>query len=77
MRTYFTGLRGETLYKAEINDDDNVTLTKHFAGEYGRLRAVAVRDNELFFSTSNRDGRGSPVNDDDRIFAVPLRTLLD
>lgn len=70
---YFAGLRGQTLYEAKINTDDTVSLTRHFAGEYGRLRAVAVRDNELYFSTSNRDGRGSPVSDDDHIYAAPLK----
>jgi hypothetical protein len=39
-----------------------------FVGEYGRLRTVvAAPDGTLWFATSNRDGRGSPRDGDDRI----------
>lgn len=72
---YFTGLRAQTLYQAKINNDDTVSLTRHFSGQYGRLRAVAIRDGELYFSTSNRDGRGAPTSGDDHIYAVSLNVL--
>lgn len=73
---YFTGLRGQTLYEAKISGD-TVNLTSHFASEYGRLRAVTVSDQALFVSTSNRDGRGSPNKQDDRILRIPLQVLHD
>ena len=42
-----------------------------FQGEYGRIREVAEGpDGALYFSTSNRDGRGSPAADDDRIMRI-------
>lgn len=69
---YFAGLRGQSLYQAKINDDNKVTLSRHFSGEYGRLRAVVVRGDELYFSTSNRDGRGSPAENDDRLLSIKL-----
>lgn len=71
---YFTGLRGQTLYEAKINGN-TVSLTSHFATKYGRLRAVTVSDQALFVSTSNRDGRGSPGEQDDRILRIPLQVL--
>jgi glucose/arabinose dehydrogenase len=41
------------------------------AGKYGRIRDVAEGpDGFLYFSTSNRDGRGSPARDDDRIIRL-------
>ena len=45
------------------------------AGKYGRIREVAEGpDGYLYFSTSNRDGRGSPSSDDDRIIRlVPIK----
>jgi len=43
----------------------------YFDGEFGRLRDVAA-DGEwnVYILTSNRDGRGSPVQNDDRILKI-------
>lgn len=73
---FFAGLRGQSLYQAVIGEDVTVSLKRHFGGEYGRLRAVATKDQVLYFSTSNRDGRGTPIAADDRIFQAPL-TLFE
>ncbi|HZI59726.1 MAG TPA: PQQ-dependent sugar dehydrogenase, partial [Pyrinomonadaceae bacterium] len=41
--------------------------------EYGRIRDVAEGpDGAIYFSTSNRDGRGKPASDDDRIMRLVL-----
>jgi len=38
---------------------------------YGRIREMeAGPDGYIYFSTSNRDGRGSPAPDDDRIMRI-------
>jgi len=71
---YFTGLRGKSLYQAKITGEE-VRLTSHFAGEYGRLRAVVVNGQDLLISTSNRDGRGTPSAKDDQILRVPLKII--
>lgn len=75
---YFTGLRGQTLYKATIgtaSTTPTVTLNRYFTETYGRLRAAVVHEEKLYISTSNRDGRGSPTAEDDRIISI-VPTIL-
>lgn len=73
---YFAGLRGQSLYRAQLADDA-VTLTRQFTEQYGRLRAVTEHDGALYVSTSNRDGRGSPGSDDDRILRIDPKQLRE
>ena len=73
---FFVGLRGSTLYQASIEDIDDVTLTKHFAGEFGRLRDVMVDDDILYFISNNTDGRGNPSENDDKLYRLDLDRFL-
>ena len=42
-----------------------------FDGRYGRLRDVQQGpDGQLYVLTSNRDGRGDPDQDDDRVLRI-------
>ena len=70
---FFTGLRGKTLYQYNIEEK---TLTKHFANQFGRLRAITVNEGYLYISTSNRDGRGSVNKGDDKIIRFNLDEML-
>ncbi len=72
---YFAGLRGQTLYKATIKDNKAI-LKEYFVKEYGRLRNVIVGpDQFLYVSTSNRDGRGIPQKNDDKILKINPKRL--
>jgi glucose/arabinose dehydrogenase len=66
---YVAALRGERLWTLPLDGNGGVGEPKAVLdGEFGRLRAVALApDNSLWILTSNRDGRGSPTADDDRI----------
>ncbi|MDO8669652.1 MAG: PQQ-dependent sugar dehydrogenase [Candidatus Buchananbacteria bacterium] len=65
---FFTGLRGESLYQFNIGTKK---LTAHFFKEYGRLRALTIGPDGFFYlSTSNRDGRGTVNDGDDKIIKI-------
>jgi len=67
---FFAGLRGQALYEASIKNE-KIELKEHFKGEFGRIREVIVGpDNMLYITTSNRDGRGNPNANDDKIIRV-------
>jgi glucose/arabinose dehydrogenase len=46
-------------------------ITDVLADKYGRLRSVAVdADGGLWITTSNRDGVGTPAQDDDKVLRI-------
>lgn len=72
---FFGGLRGQGLYEAVLNGN-KVTLKKHFDGELGRIRDVVLGpDNMLYITTSNRDGRGIPKANDDKLIKIDPEKL--
>lgn len=65
---FFGGLRSQTLYEVKL---DTLELKEHFKGSFGRIREVILGpDNLLYITTSNRDGRGVPKNEDDQILRI-------
>ncbi len=68
---WMAALRGERLWRIPVDGPTAGEPTAYFTGDYGRLRTVAVApDGRLWLSTSNRDGRGDPAAEDDRILVV-------
>ena len=66
-------LAGRHLKVVDLDPErDAVTGSREYlAGEYGRLRDIATDDNgNVYVLTSNRDGRGSPAGNDDRILRI-------
>jgi len=72
---WVAALRGERLWQVPLDRTGALgTPVAHFAGEYGRLRAVVrAPDGSLWFTTSNQDGRGNPGPDDDLILVIRPR----
>lgn len=70
---FFGCLRGERLIRVAL-DGRKVLEQEDVVKEYGRIREAADGpDGFLYFSTSNRDGRGRAAEDDDRILRlVPI-----
>jgi glucose/arabinose dehydrogenase len=68
---WLAALRGARLWRIDVSGGRATDPTDFFVGEYGRLRTVVVApDGNLWVTTSNRDGRGSPAPADDRILLV-------
>ncbi|GAA3212158.1 PQQ-dependent sugar dehydrogenase [Nonomuraea helvata] len=70
---FVAALRGTRLWTVPVTSSGGAgTPVAELRGTYGRLRAVTVGpDGWLWVTTSNRDGRGSPVATDDRIVRIP------
>jgi glucose/arabinose dehydrogenase len=64
-------LRGRALHRLTLTGDTTTDEEVLLDGTYGRLRAVVEGpDGALYVTTSNRDGRGDPVAEDDRILRI-------
>jgi glucose/arabinose dehydrogenase/putative cell wall-binding protein len=66
-------LRGQRLYRFDLAADGTVIGNGEelYAFTYGRLRHVEqAPDGSLWLLTSNRDGRGNPTAEDDRIIRI-------
>lgn len=73
---FFSGLRGQSLYEAIIQNGDIIDFKEHFVGKYGRIREVVVgTDGKLYITTSNTDGRGVPKTGDDKIIQIDPKSL--
>lgn len=71
----FAGLRGQALYRLTLDPHDptKALALEQYLTQYGRLRDVAEGpDGRLYVLTSNRDGRGSPAPEDDRVLRVTV-----
>ncbi len=70
-RIFFGGLRGEALYEVRPRERGRAELRAHFHSDFGRVREVRLGpDGMLYFTTSNRDGRGRVRGGDDTIVRV-------
>jgi glucose/arabinose dehydrogenase len=69
---YAAALRGERLWSVPLDGGGVGQPRALLVGVYGRLRHVAMAaDGSLWVLTSNRDGRGDPSDDDDRVLRFP------
>lgn len=69
---FVSALSGAKLWTVPLSGSDRLgTPRALLAGQYGRLRGVEpAPDGALWLTTSNRDGRGRPIPDDDRVIRI-------
>jgi len=68
---FFGCLKGEGIIRVVLDGRRVVKQETLFKEEYGRIRAMAVGpDGAIYFTTSNRDGRGAPAPNDDRLMKL-------
>jgi glucose/arabinose dehydrogenase len=70
-RLWLGALHGARLWRVDVHGKQASEPKPFFVGTYGRLRTVVpAPDGNLWVTTSNRDGRGDPASEDDRILLV-------
>ena len=68
---YVAGLRGSQLRRIVFDRDHKTILSEEeLFSSLGRTREVVEHNGYLYISTSNRDGRGIPGLDDDKIIRI-------
>lgn len=68
---FITGLRGECVIRLKIDGTKIASQEKMFEGVYGRIRDIEEGpDGAIYFTTSNRDGRGRAQRGDDKILKI-------
>ncbi|PKL85977.1 MAG: glucose dehydrogenase [Ignavibacteriae bacterium HGW-Ignavibacteriae-1] len=68
-----TTLKAQKLVLLKLSPDGKSVTSEEnvIDGQFGRLRDICISPNgRIFISTSNRDGRGSPKAEDDRIIEL-------
>lgn len=66
---YIGGLRGTQLRKIVL-ENDKIVREEELFSDLGRIREVKSYDGYLYIATSNRDGRGIPRLNDDKIIRI-------
>ncbi len=71
---FFGCLRGKGIMRVVVdanNPEKVISFEKMNDVNFGRIREIAEGpDGAIYFSTSNKDGRGNPASNDDRIFRI-------
>lgn len=69
---FFLGcLRATRIIRVVLDGRKVVKQENLLEGNFGRIREIGEGpDGFIYFSTSNRDGRGSPAKDDDRVMRI-------
>lgn len=65
---YVAALRGNAVLEFDLESNN----MRKILTEYGRIRDIYIEDETMYFVTNNRDGRGSPQQNDDKFYRLQL-----
>jgi glucose/arabinose dehydrogenase len=72
-RAWVGALRGQALWSVRLRGPHRGHKVRYFHERFGRIRTVQkAPDGSLWITTSNRDGRNTPVANDDRVIRIRL-----
>ncbi|WP_318245511.1 PQQ-dependent sugar dehydrogenase [Cytobacillus stercorigallinarum] len=66
---YIASLRGTAVMQLNLETNEMSTLVS----DVGRVRDVFVDGDVLYFISNNRDGRGNPAEQDDRLYRLKIK----
>ncbi len=70
-KLYAAALRGNAVLEFDLEANE----VRALLDDYGRIRDIYIEDDFLYFITNNTDGRGDPIDSDDRLFRIDLTEL--
>ncbi|MGI8387630.1 MULTISPECIES: PQQ-dependent sugar dehydrogenase [unclassified Robertmurraya] len=68
---YVAALRGSAVLEFDLETGQH----REVITGLGRIRDVLIEDNYLYFISNNRDGRGNPQENDDKLYRISLTDL--
>ncbi|MBI2134663.1 PQQ-dependent sugar dehydrogenase [Candidatus Woesearchaeota archaeon] len=71
---YVAALRGTQLRRIVFDDErKTILMEEELFSSMGRIREAVEHNGYLYFSTSNKDGRGIPASNDDKIIRIRIK----
>jgi hypothetical protein len=70
---FIGAVTGQRLWRVKLNGSRVTGRRAWYTGAVGRIRSTAISGGDLYFTSSNTDGRATPRPGDDKIFRVNLR----
>ncbi len=67
-KLYVAALRGAAVLEFDLKTNSQ----REMIAGLGRIRDVFVDEQYLYFVSNNTDGRGNPLNNDDKLYRIPL-----
>jgi glucose/arabinose dehydrogenase len=70
-KLYVATLRGNAVREFDLQTGES----KEVITGLGRIRDVYIKDHYLYFVSNNTDGRGIPLEGDDKLYRIPLAKI--